>query len=178
MIAPKVLDLGCGNKKRPGAVGVDFNARTQADVVHDLNQFPYPFQDAEFDEVYVDNCLEHLDKPIRVMEELHRIVKPGGLVKVIVPYFRSTWAFIDPTHLHFFSVDSFAFYDPDHYICKQYDYTKARFKTERRVFNETLANKLIQGLVASLANRFPGHYEHYLAHLYPLDDISFYLRRL
>lgn len=178
MSAPKVLDLGCGNKKRPGAVGVDSNARTQADVVHDLDVFPYPFADAEFDEAYVDNCLEHLREPVRVMEELHRIVKPGGLVKVIVPYFRSTWAFIDPTHRHFFGVDSFAYYDPAHPICRQYDYTKARFKVERRVFNEALPNALVQGLVAALANRWPGHYEHYLAHLYPLDDLSFYLRRL
>lgn len=30
MSAPlKVLDLGCGNKKRVGAVGIDFNSRTQ-----------------------------------------------------------------------------------------------------------------------------------------------------
>lgn len=177
-VSPKILDLGCGNKKRPGAVGIDFNARTQADIVHDLNRFPYPLEDASFDEVYLDNCLEHLEDVIRVMEEVHRVTRPGGLVKVIVPYFRSNWAFIDPTHRHFFTVDSFAYFDPDHVFATQYDYTKARFKTERIVFNETLPNKWTMKLVAALANRFPGHYEHYLSHFYPLDDISFYLRRI
>ncbi|MCG3770992.1 MAG: Demethylrebeccamycin-D-glucose O-methyltransferase [Nitrosomonadaceae bacterium] len=75
---PKVLDLGCGNKKRPGAIGVDFNDRTAADVIHNLNSFPYPFDDSSFDEIYLDNALEHLDDVIRVMEEVYRLCKPGG----------------------------------------------------------------------------------------------------
>ena len=65
----KMLDLGCGNAKRPGAVGVDFNDRTAADIVHNLNSFPYPFEDASFDEIYLDNVLEHLDDVMGVMEE-------------------------------------------------------------------------------------------------------------
>ena len=40
-----ILDLGCGNKKRDGTIGVDFNSRTKADIIHDLNIFPYPFED-------------------------------------------------------------------------------------------------------------------------------------
>jgi len=83
----KVLDLGCGNTKRHGAIGVDFNSRTAADVIHNLNNFPYPFEDSSFDEIYLDNTLEHLDNVMLVMEEMHRISKTGGLVKVIVPYF-------------------------------------------------------------------------------------------
>ncbi len=61
------IDLGCGNKKRPGTIGVDFNERTKADIIHDLNSFPYPFEDASVDMVYIDNTLEHLDDPIAVM---------------------------------------------------------------------------------------------------------------
>ena len=34
-----ILDLGCGNKKREGTIGVDFNTRLDGDVNHDLNQF-------------------------------------------------------------------------------------------------------------------------------------------
>ena len=173
-----ILDLGCGNKKRPGTVGVDFNDRTAADVIHDLNVFPYPFEDASVDHVYLDNALEHLDDVLRVMEEVYRIVKPGGTVKVIVPYFRSLWAFIDPTHRHFFTVSSFAFYDPDHVICQRYDYTLARFKTEKIAFNETLPGSLFKRILKAIANRWPDRYENYLSHLLPLDDITYYLRRI
>lgn len=175
---PKVLDLGCGNKKREGAIGIDFNSRTAADVFHDLNVFPYPLEDESFDEIYLDNTLEHLDDVIRVMEEVHRICKPGGIVKVIVPYFRSIWACIDPTHKHFFTVDSFAYFDPTHSICIRYAYSLVRFRVEKIVFNETLINRWTKKIVLRFANKWPNRYEHYLSHFYPLDDISFYLRRL
>jgi SAM-dependent methyltransferase len=174
----KILDLGCGNTKRPGAVGVDFNDRTATDIVHNLNSFPYPFEDSSFDEIYLDNVLEHLDDVMRVMEEVHRICKPGGIVKVIVPYFRSLWAFIDPTHKHFFTVQSFAYFDPDNIICVRYDYTLARFKPEKIIFNETLESHWTKKILLIFANRWPARYEAYLSHLYPLDDISYYLRKL
>jgi len=73
----KVLDLGCGKKKRPGAIGVDFSDRHTADDIHDLNVFPYPFECHSIDQVFLDNVLEHLDKPMRVMEEVHPITKLG-----------------------------------------------------------------------------------------------------
>lgn len=174
----KILDLGCGKKKRLGAIGVDYSDQHNADIIHNLNVFPYPLKDKEFDIIYLDNVLEHLDDPMRVMEEVHRICKPEGEVKVIVPYFRSLWAFIDPTHQHFFTVDSFAYYDPDHIICQQYGYVKTRFKVERIVFNETLTNRLFKKNVIALANKWPNRYERYLSHLIPLDDISYYLRKI
>jgi ubiquinone/menaquinone biosynthesis C-methylase UbiE len=174
----KVLDLGCGNKKRPGSIGVDFNERTNADINHDLNNVPYPFEDSSFDEIYVDNCLEHLDDVMGTMEELHRICKTGGLVKVIVPYFRSSWAFSDPTHRHYFTVQSFSYFDPDDIVCKRYDYTLARFKPEKIVFNETLANFWTKKFILMIANRWPAKYEFHLSHIFPLEDISFYLRKL
>ena len=175
----KVLDLGCGKKKRPGAIGVDYSDRHNADVIHDLNEIPYPFESESIDQVYLDNVLEHLNDPMRVMEEVHRITKLGGNVKVIVPYFRSAWAFIDPTHKTFYTVDSFAYYDPDHIICKRYDYVKTRFKVDKVVFNETLGDtRITKKLMIWFANKYPNRYESYLSHLYPLDDISFYLTRL
>lgn len=174
---PKLLDLGCGKKKRPNAVGVDYSDRHNADIIHDLNVFPYPLENEEFDEVYLDNVLEHLDNPMRVMEEVHRVCKTNGTVKVIVPYFRSIWAYIDPTHKNFFTVDSFAYFDPHHIICQRYDYTSARFLVEKIVFNETLQKRGITNLVVRFANKYPNRYERYLSHLYPLDDITYYLRK-
>ncbi len=172
----KILDVGCGNRKRTGAIGIDINSRSQADVVHDLNVTPYPFEDSTFDEIYIDNVLEHLDDVIKTLEELYRISKPGALVKIIVPYFRSRWACIDPTHQHFFTVDSMTYFDPNHIHCQLYDYSLARFKTERRLFNETLKNGILKKIVLLVANWKPGAYEGFFSHLYPLDDLTFYLR--
>ena len=74
----KILDLGCGKKKRPNSIGVDFSDRHDADIIHDLNTFPYPFDSSSIDEVFMDNVLEHLDDPNRVMEEVYRITKKNA----------------------------------------------------------------------------------------------------
>lgn len=173
---PEILDLGCGNRKRLGAIGIDANPDTDADVVHDLNFFPYPFAVSYFDEIYADNVIEHLDDVMKVMEELHRISKPGALLKVIVPYFRARWAFIDPTHKHFFTVDSFSYFDPTHIHNKLYNYSKATFGIERIVFNETVKRGALTSFVRLLANKWPIRYEGLLSILWPLDDLTFYLR--
>src|ERR1700690_911456 len=159
----KILYLGCGNRKRPGATGIDVNPESHADVIHDLNVFPHPFADSLFDEIYVDNVLEHLHDVIKVMEELHRISKAGGLVKIIVPYFRAKWAFIDPTHRHFFTVDSFSYFDPGHIHNKLFNYSKATFNIEKIVFNETIVLHGIHYCLVTpvkwLANTWPSGYE-------------------
>lgn len=177
----KILDLGCGKKKRAGSIGVDWSDRHDADVIHDLNKFPYPFADNEIDEIFLDNILEHLNDPMRVMQEIHRISKGNASITITVPYFRSVWAFIDPTHKTFFSVDSFAYYDPSHIICQRYDYVDTRFKVERVVFNEKLFTSprhLIKKLAIKIANKWPNRYETYLSHLFPLDDITYHLRKI
>ncbi|QDD14145.1 methyltransferase domain-containing protein [Candidatus Methylopumilus rimovensis] len=173
----KILDLGCGKKKRKGAIGVDFSDKHEADVIHNLNVFPYPFGDEVFDEVYLDNVLEHLDDPIRVMEEVNRICKKKAIIKVIVPYFRSIWAFIDPTHKNFFTVNSFSYFDPRSPTCHRYEYTSARFYVEDIVFNETLPNRWLKRVMIFIANKYPNKYEFYLSHLFPLDDITYYLKK-
>lgn len=175
---PLVLDLGCGNKKRPGTVGVDFNTRLDGDICHDLNIFPYPFDEGSIDKIYIDNCLEHLDNPLKVMEELHRILKVGGEVKVIVPYFRSPSAFHDPTHKTFYTVESFSYYDPEHPICKRYDYTKAYFNIEKIVFHEHLNSGPIKRIIVSFANKWPKFYENSLSSILPLHEISYYLKKI
>ena len=175
----KTVNLGCGNKKYPGAVGVDISNRYNPDIVHDLNVSPYPFESDEVDLCILDNVLEHLESPIAVMTELHRILKPGGNVKVIVPYFRSRWAYIDPTHKTFYTVDSFAYYDPSHPICISYDYTDIRFRVDKRVFNENIISpNMLKRILVRVANRFPNRYENVLSQFFPLDDITFYLTKL
>ena len=107
----KILDLGCGKRKQKNAIGIDISKDTDADVIHDLNSFPYPFDDNEFNYVYADNVIEHLDDVVKVLEELHRITKDGATIKIIVPFFRSVYARIDPTHKHFFTVRSFDYFE-------------------------------------------------------------------
>jgi len=174
-VTKKVLDLGSGTKKRPGATTVDINVDTAPDVVHDLNVFPYPFPESEFDEIYADNVLEHLDDVVLTMQELHRITRDGGLVTVYVPYFRSTWAAIDPTHRHHFTAESMSYFDIDHPFHDQYRYSPVGFRVRRVVFNERWTKPAFRARVAGWATRHPQSYERRLSHVFPLDELTFVL---
>ncbi len=169
----RVLDLGSGTKKRPGAVTVDINTETNPDVVHDLNSFPYPFPDSQFDEIYLDNVLEHLEDVIRTMEELHRIAKPDGHVTIHVPYFRSAWSSIDPTHRHSFTAESMSYLDVNHPFHQQYRYSRVGFRVRSVLFNERWPTAGYRARVAAWANRHPSAYEQRLSHLLPLDELTF-----
>ena len=82
----RVLDIGCGTNKAAGAVGMDVNPRTAADVIHDLDARPYPFEDDWFDEIICRHVIEHVHDPVTVMSELHRITRPGGVIKIVAPH--------------------------------------------------------------------------------------------
>ena len=176
-MSKKILDIGCGTSKVDGALGIDFNSNTDADIFHDLNVFPYPFDDAVFDEIHIKGTLFLLDNPVKVMEEIHRLLSPKGNVIVLQPYFRSIWNYVDPWAKNFGTVHSFAFYDRDDLICQRYQYSTARFKTIRIVFNEGLKNRFFTKLVMAYAHRYPRRYELYFSHIYPLSIITHYLEK-
>ena len=119
-----ILDVGCGKNKTPGAIGMDKNPLTGADVIHDLGEFPYPFPDNHFDEVVGIHVVEHVPDPLRFMEELWRITKPGGLIRLATPHYTNpTWA-SDLTHRNHLNSYSFECFDHNRQL---FDfYTSAR----------------------------------------------------
>ncbi len=110
---PRILDVGCGANKYPGAIGIDSNPRTQADVIHDLGVVPYPFKDNEFDEIICRHVIEHVPDVMTFVTELHRIAKPGGRLKIVTPHYSNPdWA-TDPTHKNHFNSYSFNCFMPE-----------------------------------------------------------------
>ena len=171
-----ILDLGCGLRKRPGAVGIDINARSHADVIHDLNRFPYPFPDDHFDEIFCDNIIEHLDDVLKVMEEVHRIAKPSALVTIIVPFYPHQQAHTDPTHRHFFGVHSFDYFI-DGTANAGFQYSNAGFTLLSVEFEKGLAQRhWIDRMIVAFANARKDLYENRLANLLPLRNLTFELR--
>ena len=104
----KILDIGCGNYKTIGSIGMDKIKLEGVDVVHDITKIPYPFKDSEFDEIHCYHIIEHIADVIKFMEELYRIIKPEGVLYIRVPHascIKSAWT--DPTHIRPFTVRSF-----------------------------------------------------------------------
>jgi ubiquinone/menaquinone biosynthesis C-methylase UbiE len=171
----KILDFGCGKKKRPNAIGIDRNPRSDADVIHDLNHFPYPFPDSTFDEIYCDNILEHLDDVVQVMVELHRISKPNGLIEITVPFFPHRNANTDPTHKHWFGVHSF-----DYFIngtsLSEFHYSPVQFTLQSAEFDMGITHRhFFDTLLALFANKNKDFYENRLANIFPLAQLTFRL---
>jgi SAM-dependent methyltransferase len=106
----KILDIGCGKHKTPGAVGLDCNPGTDADVIHNLNYFPYPFSDNEFDLIIGNQVIEHVEDLLAVMAELYRIAKPGAIIRLDTPHYTDISSFRDPTHRHHLTCESFMYF--------------------------------------------------------------------
>ncbi len=103
----KVLDVGCGWNKTPGAIGIDANPKTHADVIHDLGSIPYPFADNEFDQIVCSHVAEHVPDVMAFVTELYRITKAGGTIRITTPHYSNPdWA-TDPTHRNHFNSYSF-----------------------------------------------------------------------
>lgn len=108
--APQVLDLGCGSRKQVDrAVGVDCHRLPAVDVQARIER-GLPFPDASVDHVYAVHFLEHVDDLLAVMNEIHRVLKPDGVLHVMVPSARHVNALADPTHRRLFHRQTFKFF--------------------------------------------------------------------
>jgi SAM-dependent methyltransferase len=160
-----VLDVGCGSAKWPGATGLDVSPDTDADVVHDLDVFPYPLDDDSFDQVLMQDVIEHVAEPIRLMEELHRVSRNGARIQLRTPHFSSILAYSDPTHRHYFSSLAIASLAEPRFA----HYTQVRFRVVHVTLDLWLPFRTIG--IGALARRMPEAYEKYLSFRFPTMNI-------
>ena len=108
------VELGCGQTKQntefyeqnlnispTKIIGVDMVKCKGVDVVHNLTKFPYPFADDSVDVIYTCHFLEHLDgeERMKFFNECYRILKIGGKMRHVHPYYKSVRAVQDPTQI-------------------------------------------------------------------------------
>ena len=160
-----ILDVGCGNAKYPGAFGLDISPDTQADLVTDLNEYPYPIEDGAFDQILCQDVIEHVREPLKFISELHRIGSPGARIHIRTPHFSSLLAYGDVTHEHIFSALAIRTFEEalfSHYLSVQF-----------RLVSLTLDywDPLRMIGVSKLANRYQGPYETLFAWRFPAMNI-------
>lgn len=175
--APRILELGCGFTKAPGAFGVDIIAGSAADLIHDLDVFPYPFENSAWDRILCKDVLEHVADFLKTMEEIWRVGSPGAIVEVRAPFMSSVNYYSDPTHRRAFTSRSF-----DYFIqgtpAFRLGYSKARFEMIHCEYDSE-DRPLRRGFhrwALDWANRNKAEYENRYAFLYPLYNIFFKLR--
>ena len=104
------LLLGGGNIKKEGYTNLDILPLENVDIVADLNK-GIPLEDNTVETILANNILEHLPDTMAIMKEMWRVCKPGATVVIKVPYFKSTAAFKDPTHIRFFTERTMEYFD-------------------------------------------------------------------
>jgi len=106
--SPKKLDIACGQNKQAGFKGIDIAG--DADIIHDLNETPWPIKASCVQEVFCSHYVEHIphwrpgwerDGFWMFADELYRVMKTGGTAEIIHPYTMSVRAFWDPTHTRY-----------------------------------------------------------------------------
>lgn len=174
----RALHIGSGKKTLKGAMTIDILDLPGVDVVHDLDSLPWPFADNTFDLIFAHSVFEHLDKQIAIMEEMSRILKPGGRLVIAVPHFRCTDAFTDSTHKHFFTTQSMDYYIEGKALAN-YEYTKTRFKEIGFWFGwpQQSHNPIVRLCKWYFAHN-PRLYDKYLSLLFPMKIIIWELEAI
>jgi len=156
----RVLDLGCGNAKVEGAVGVDVIRLEGVDVLAALDRCPFPFQDNSFDAIYLNDIIEHLPNTLRVMEELHRILVPDGTVFIRVVNWNHRYTAMDPTHVRAFTENSFDFFgkrrERSYYTHARFDVVRVEYIFNAKVKRILRSERLMKFLSDYLCNILQG----------------------
>lgn len=106
------LNLGCGDNKLESYVNADVIG--EPDVKHDLESFPWPWEDNSANEILCRHVLEHVGRDfdvfVRVIQELYRVGKDGASVVIIVPPPSHDDFYSDPTHVRAVTQDTMALF--------------------------------------------------------------------
>jgi hypothetical protein len=134
---PATLQLGSGKDFRPDCLNVDINPAWGPDAVFDVSSptligssletarfGPVTLTENSFDSAIANDVLEHIGDLTTAMTNILRLLKPGGIFNISVPYDMGLGAWQDPTHVRAFNERSWLYYTDWHWYL---GWTEARF---------------------------------------------------
>jgi hypothetical protein len=163
------LNIGCGNKKIDGYLGIDKYKCDAADYICDIEVEKLPFEDNIVSAIILDNVIEHFYDLPKVINELVRVSCKGCIIKIITPHFSSLASWIDPTHIHhlsYYSFDHFEKMSVSHYVGRG-----VRIKDKKLSFGGGL-----MGLIARLIFKLsPKNYEKKYCFIFRASTLTFFI---
>jgi SAM-dependent methyltransferase len=125
MVDLRRLNVGCGRDVKAGWINLDSMPLHGVDTIADLERckdVPLPFDDDSIDEFLLSHIIEHINNPLPLMQELHRIAKPGARATIRCPYGSTDEAFEDPTHVRQYFLGSFLYFSQPGFWRADYGY--------------------------------------------------------
>ena len=108
------LELGCGDRKRhANAIGIDALDFPDVDVVGDVFEVLSKLPDGSIAGIYSYHFFEHIEDIERLFNEVTRVLRREGELKVVVPHFSNAFYYSDLTHRHPFGLYSFSYFCND-----------------------------------------------------------------
>ena len=112
------LNLGCGKDYIDDWVNVDFYDDSKCDEVHNLEEFPWPWDDDSVSEIKIIHTLEHLGADwkvyVKILQEMYRVCEDDAEILVAVP---SPWHWnftADPSHVRPIIPDGLNLFSKEH----------------------------------------------------------------
>lgn len=164
MICYPKLNLGCGSDIREGYVNQDVVKREGVSDCFDLNIRRWLYPNNYFCEVVMQDVIEHLNDPVAVLKEVRRILRSGGVCKIRTGHYLSRCSYIDISHRHAFSIDSFDSVPGFHVVKKRINFGKGL--------------NILNYLIEPVMNLFPVAYEASFLSVFPCETVSVELMRL
>lgn len=121
---PIKLELGSGENKKDGFVGLDIDDYGQK-IIWDLEK-GLPLPDNSCSRIYASHVFEHLEDLIGIFNECWRVLQTYGKLHVIVPEKNHLWAY-NPSHIQFFTKRTFKFFATEQvkiYNCRKWEILK------------------------------------------------------
>lgn len=167
------INIGCGKKHLKNFINCDKSLEVNPDKIVDLEK-PLPFQDNTIDEVVGNHILEHVQNFIPLMRELNRICKNKAILKFRVPFYLSSGAFNDVTHIRFFTPFTFADLTSDEFAYEFGTQGMFQVKKVKLIYGTGFARK-VNWFMNPLINLSHRVYCKLFAGQIPASDIEFEL---
>ena len=179
---PVKLNLGGGLRPLQDHYLLDLVDLPGVDVQANLNEPLDQLPNGSVDAIHCRHLLEHIDNLLPLLEEMHRVVRPGGVIDIRVPHFSNPYGYSDPTHVRFFGLYSFFYFAADQDQPKRKVpafYSQCRFQVKQihiRLMHATWFDKVVRSVLQPLINLSSGWqdwYERRLCRMFPANEIQY-----
>ncbi len=176
-----IIELGCGQKKKPERITIDKVDLPNVDIVADIENGLAFLPDNSVDKIYCRSVLEHIENFENLMREIVRVLKKQSKAYIFVPHFSNPYYYSDYTHKRFFGLYTFYYFvDKEKQLKRKVPnfYTDIRINiiSQRLLFRSpfwiTHQIKKIFGLVFNCHRSIQELYEEKLCYIFPCYGIE------